>query len=140
MCIFKLSKITWCALMFLFLISGCALSPMAQRLDNNFVYACSLQLLDRKISPQDVEHLCIAAHRAELAEKKLGVEAKISIQETEPATTTAVSAQPNSPPVETVAVPAIERRAPAAAEAPKEKVNPAGKNKNKDEEQDEETE
>jgi hypothetical protein len=76
---------------------------MKARLDRNFVYNCSLELIGKDVSPADAERICTSSHNAELAEDKKG-------RSTEPAAAEATPAP---------------QRAPAAEAAPKESPAPA---------------
>jgi hypothetical protein len=63
-------------------LSGCASSPIEKRLENNFVYQCSLQLfdkLDRKITGEGAEKICSAAERSDLAGKGAAPKAEAEV-------------------------------------------------------------
>jgi hypothetical protein len=47
-----------------FLLS-CSTSPMQSRLDKNFVYHCSLELIKKDVPASEAERVCTASHRAE---------------------------------------------------------------------------
>ncbi len=49
-------------------LSACSSSPMKYRLDNNFVYQCSLELIDEDVPAGEAEKVCTASHRAEMLE------------------------------------------------------------------------
>lgn len=55
------------------LFTGCATSDIQKKLENNFIYQCSLKLfedLERKVTGADAEKICTAAHNEE--KTKLG--------------------------------------------------------------------
>lgn len=52
------------------LATGCSTSPMKSRLDKNFVYQCSLELIDEDVPASEAERVCSAAHRAEIWEEE----------------------------------------------------------------------
>jgi len=52
------------------LMTGCSTSPMKSRLDKNFVYQCSLELIDEDVPAGEAERVCSAAHRAEIWEEE----------------------------------------------------------------------
>lgn len=61
------------------LASGCSSSPMRSRLDKNFVYNCSLELIGKDVAAADAEKICTASLREELMEKEAKArETKIS--------------------------------------------------------------
>ena len=43
---------------------------MQARLDKNFVYNCSLQLLEKKVSAADADRICNSSFKAEAEEKR----------------------------------------------------------------------
>jgi hypothetical protein len=48
---------------------GCASStPMQDRLNKNFVYNCSLEMMRKDVSAADAERICSSAHEAEMRE------------------------------------------------------------------------
>lgn len=49
---------------------GCSSSPMQSRLEKNFVYQCSLELIDEDVPAGEAERVCSAAHRAEIWEEE----------------------------------------------------------------------
>lgn len=53
---------------FVMMIGGCASTPYDQRLENNYIYQCSLKLIvdaQRRISGEDAAKICTAAYQAE---------------------------------------------------------------------------
>lgn len=53
---------------FVMIMSGCASTPYDQRLENNYIYQCSLKLIvdaQRRISGEDAAKICTAAYQAE---------------------------------------------------------------------------
>ncbi len=66
---------------------GCASLPIESRLEKNFVYNCTLKLLEKKVSPQDAEKICTSSHAAEMAES----------DKTAPRTPAAIPVEANPP-------------------------------------------
>lgn len=48
--------------------TGCSSSPMKSRLDKNFVYNCSLELIKKDVAAADAERICTSSHREEMME------------------------------------------------------------------------
>lgn len=52
-------------------VTACAgSSPMQSRLNKNFVFNCSLELIKKDVPPADAERICSASHRGELQESE----------------------------------------------------------------------
>jgi hypothetical protein len=49
-------------------LSACSSSPMQSRLDRNFIYNCSLELIDKDVPGADAERICSASHLGEMRE------------------------------------------------------------------------
>lgn len=50
--------------------AACSSSPMKERLDKNFVFNCSLELIKKNVTPTDAEKICTASHQAEMQENQ----------------------------------------------------------------------
>ena len=71
-------------------LSGCASSPIEKKLENNFIYNCSLQLfekLDKKITGEGAEKICTAAYNAEEKGNKVVPETATVVTTSTPAPT-----------------------------------------------------
>ncbi len=47
---------------------ACSRSPMKARLDQNFVYNCSMELIDKGVNAIEAERVCTASHHGEMLE------------------------------------------------------------------------
>ena len=72
----KLLMLTAFIMAGLVVTSGCASHPMRERLERNLVYQCSLELLDKNVTPADAEKICSSAHQAEMTEKSLAAQVR----------------------------------------------------------------
>ena len=92
------------------LLSACSTSPMQARLEKNFVYNCTLELIGKGVTASEANRICVSSHEGELQEKDSDLKAKAP----------PVPAPTSTPaPAETVAKPAVntpsvEERAPAS--------------------------
>ncbi len=64
------------AVFFACLLSSCTTSPMQARLDRNFIYNCSLQLIEKKVPALEAERVCSSSHHAEMSEQDRAALAK----------------------------------------------------------------
>lgn len=85
-------------------LGACSSSPMKSRLDKNFVYNCSLELIRKDVAAADAQKICTASHKEEMQEK----EARIQEERAVPAT-----APKRAPASEAAAAPAADLLAPA---------------------------
>ena len=79
-------------------LSGCASSPIEKKLENNFIYNCSLQLfekLDKKITGEGAEKICTAAYNAEEKGNKVVPETAAVVSSPTPASTASASPTPS---------------------------------------------
>jgi hypothetical protein len=97
----------------LVIFSACSSSPMRARLDKNFVYNCSLELIDKGVNAAEAERVCISSHKAEMvesdrAEKSMRARDRAATPPT-PAPAPAVVAQDKNDPYHQASQPAVER-------------------------------
>lgn len=62
----------------LVVVSGCASSPMKDRLERNLVYQCTLQMLEKNVNAADAEKVCSSAHSAEMTEREFSANQRAS--------------------------------------------------------------
>jgi hypothetical protein len=65
-------------LLTLLMLTACASNPMKARFNKNFVYNCSLQLLEKNVSVKDAERICESSHRAELEESQVDTQEQVA--------------------------------------------------------------
>ncbi len=92
------------------ILSACASNPMKDRLDKNFVYNCSLALIDKGVKAVDADRICNSSFQSELAEQSRGGVQKAATAADAPSTS-AVTANPATPAAitETPRAPAAEK-------------------------------
>lgn len=113
-------KLTYLVITSTLILGGCASTDIERKLENNFIYQCSLKLfddIDKKITGADAEKICSAAYKAETDEQARRETPSHLLQTVTP-----------TPPVTTVK-PAVKEEKPVVPESTDEvKPEPTPKN------------